>query len=186
MDTDQVKPAWGPKMAALPNERWRAFVLAFLDGAPPGRNKGLGHTHAARKAGFEGNDATMRKTAYMLAHDTRIQEAIQEEARKRLVTSVPIALRALEDIAGKSSHKDQLSAAKTILDRTGLHETKETKNTHEYITDDPAMLERVRQLATQMGLPLEKLIGRGAMERIAPPKPVLTVEFAELKGDTDE
>lgn len=173
-------------MAALPNERWRAFVLAFLDGCPAGPHKGLGHTHAARKAGFTGNEATMRKTAYMLAHDTRIQEAIQEEARKRLTTCIPIALNAVADIAGRKGHKDQLAAAKTILDRTGLHETKEQRTTHEYITDDPAMLERIRQLAVQMNMPLEKLIGKGAAERLLLQKPVLTVDYEVVKAEAQD
>ena len=183
MSGDLIKPTWGPKMAALPNDRWRSFVIEWLDGSKLDGRGSKGYTQAARRAGFKGNDDTMRKTGYTLAHDPRIQEAIQEEARKRMVLDIPIGLVALREIAENKDHKDRLNAAKTLLDRTGLHEIHETKTTHEVITEDPMLIERIRQLALQLGVPLEKLVGTSTAKQIeAKPEPIV-VEFEEVPHD---
>lgn len=164
-------------MLALPNDRWRLFVESWLSG---GRAHG-GYTGAARAAGFKGNDNVLKVTAYRLAHDQRVQEAIQEEARKRLRSSVPAALDALDEIVADKKHKDRALIAKTILDRTGLHEVSETKHTVEFIGNDPAMLERVRQLALRMNMDPEKLLGHTAAQKLLPARLVEDAEFEETE-----
>jgi phage terminase small subunit len=173
-----MEPKWGPKMAALPNDRWRRFVCEWLD-----RSQG-GATGAARRAGFEGKPDTLYVTAYRLSHDSRIQEAIQEEARKRLNSMIPLSLDALQEIVSDKEHKDRLGAVKSVLDRAGLHETKQIEHKHEFIANDPVMLERVRQLADRLGLPAEKLIGRSAAAAIT--APVQDAQFEEVDdGEQD-
>ena len=49
--TNTDLPEWGPKMLALPNDRWRNFVMALYDEEAPRKNDGL-LLYAIRKAGF--------------------------------------------------------------------------------------------------------------------------------------
>lgn len=182
---NRAKPKWGPKMLALPNDRWRRFVEVWLEMGTAGG----GYTGAARAAGFKGADTSLKVTAYRLAHDFRIQEAIQEEARKRLNSLVPGALEAMGDILGEKKHKDRALIAKTVLDRTGLHEVAETKHTIEFIGNDPAMLERARQLALRLNMPVEKLLGSSLARGLPAPTPELVAveaEYEEVEAEPEE
>lgn len=185
--SEQTKPKYGPKMAALPNDRWRAFVIHLLDLGGKGHghsSAGKGYTGAARMAGFQGSPTAMSVKGHQLAHDTRIQEALQEEARKRLALGVPDALVALSEITRDKSHKDRLGAVKTTLDRAGLHEVQEKVVKHEFIGDSPEMLEQVRQLALRLKIPLQQLLGKS----LAPD--IKDAEFVALprptEGEKDE
>lgn len=173
------KQNWGPKMAALPNDRWRRFVIALLDGTTSDGHGSKGHTAALKRAGWRGTPESLRVTAYRLSHDVRVQEAIQEEARKRLSFGLPMALNAIEEIVADPQHKDRLAAAKAVMDRAGLNEVAESHHTVEFIANDPAVLERVRQLAARTGVPVEKLIGRTAALALKP-APAEDAEFEEI------
>lgn len=165
-------------MLALPNDRWRAFVVALLDvDATRGR-----YTEAARRAGFDQNPAALQVTAFRMAHDTRVQEAVQEEARKRLNSNLPLALKAAEDILLDTNHKDRALMVKTVFDRTGLHGITETKHTHEFIGDDAALLQRAVILAERLGIPIAQLIGRSAALKLTGPQ-VQEAEFVEVKKE---
>jgi hypothetical protein len=163
-------PQESAEMLALPNERWRDFVRLWLDGCK-------NHAEAARRAGFQGDNDVIKVTAYRLSHDDRIQKAIQAEARRRLNSQIPLALRVTEEIMQDVLHKDRAAVAKTVLDRAGLHEVREERHTHEFIGDSPELLKRVALLAERLGMPVEKLIGREAAKRLEP----VEVEFAEIE-----
>lgn len=183
------KENWGPKMAALPNDRWRRFVVEWLDGAKGGHGgNAKGYSAALRRAGWKGkSDAALAVSARRIARDPRVLEAIQEEARKRLRGAVPMALAALDEIVEDKAHKDRLAAVKSVLDRAGLHEVREEVHRHEvFIADDPMMLERVRQLAGRLGVPVERLLGKtaagGLSAPLALPSPV-EAEFEEVEAE---
>ena len=150
----------GPAMLAL-NDRQRAFVTAMLDFG------GRDNTKAARAAGYEDlpGSSTIRVTAHRLAHDPRIQEAIREEAEKRLKTGAIMAVNTLLDIADDATteKKDRLKAIEMIMNRTGLHATSEQKVTvtRTDMTGD-AMIARITQLAKSQGLDPQKLLGHMA------------------------
>ena len=50
-------PEWGPKMAALPSDKWRNFVVALFesDGPPEGKGRKI---WAIERAGFGKDDGT--------------------------------------------------------------------------------------------------------------------------------
>src|SRR5262249_12399208 len=83
----------GPKMRALPNDRWRgAAVESFMvKGSGGGKN-----TAACRVAGFgkeEGSTSeTMRAVAYKVFHDPRMLEALHELGEQYLKQGVPDAI----------------------------------------------------------------------------------------------
>ena len=70
----------GPKMRALPSDRWRAAAIArFM----VKRGRWGGNTQAVRVAGFGNEEGTttprsMRATAYKVFHDKRMLEALHE------------------------------------------------------------------------------------------------------------
>lgn len=161
----------GPCMEALPTDRMRAFVYAMLDSGCSN------HFLAAKSAGYIGNENTLRVTAHRLAHDERVQAALQEEARRRLMTGSILAVNALLDIVSNPAHKSRLQAANSILDRTGLHGLIEQKVTHEHTIDDKKAIARIRELALTLGVDPVKLLGTVG---------VVDAEFTEIPAATDE
>jgi hypothetical protein len=113
----------GPKMAALPNDMWRAAAAArFL--VKPGRG---GNVAAARAAGFAatGKPGSVRRIAYGIFHDPRMLEALHELGELHLKAGVPDAIGTVHEIMADRGHKDRLAAAKVFIDRahpaTTLH-----------------------------------------------------------------
>jgi hypothetical protein len=52
LDDDKLPTVeYGPRMLALPNDKWRAFVVALFDEDAPEKGKGL-FQYAAMTAGF--------------------------------------------------------------------------------------------------------------------------------------
>ena len=101
LDTSKIHPAsvippdykCGPAMRKL-NDRQRAFVTAMLDFG------GRDNTKAARAAGYsDPGPEGLRQTAYRLAHDPDIIEAIREEGQARLNAAGIMAVNTLLDIA---------------------------------------------------------------------------------------
>lgn len=167
-------PKYGPAMKALPNDRWRAACIAFVTG--PGSHHGnKGYAAAAQAAGYEGNQNVLNVQGHRMFHDHRMQAAIQEEFRKTMVGMLPIAKRAVEEIVMTPGDKDRLAAAKTILDRAGVHEVREER-VHQEVTVSVEFQQRAVLLAKRMGLPIEKLLGHRLAQKI----PVVDAEFAEL------
>lgn len=161
----------GPKMLAL-NLRQRAFVTACLD---LGR---VDNKKAAAMAGYSGNDNTLAVAGHRLAHTLAIQEAMHEEAGRRLNSAKVMAVSELIHLAQNATQeKDKLKAISMILNRTGMHETSEHKVvTRDESKTEEAMIERIQKLAGELGLDPTKLLGNKAPGL---PEPI-DVEFTEV------
>ena len=144
----------GPKMRALPTDRMRAFVLALL--AQGARD----FTAAYRAAGYTGTAGALRVGASRLAHDPRIQAALQEEAARRATGLLPLALHVAEGILEDETAKaaDRLKVAFGIMDRAGLRAPSEDQHTGR-LAGDTQTLARIKLLAERNGIPLENLLG---------------------------
>ena len=89
VDVDEELPRLGPAMLALPNDRWRQFVLLHIQ-----RPRGFGGKNVI-EAGFRPNSATAASVdANRLLNDNRIQEALREECVKQFTTLAPLAIKA--------------------------------------------------------------------------------------------
>lgn len=158
-------PQYGPKMMALPNDRWRQFVIALFDQGA--RN----YAAAAEAAGFKAeNRNSLRVTAHHMFHDERTQEAMLEEAQRRMKTFLPLAQKVLGDALENPQlpMSDRLKAAQMTFDRAGLHPVAETRHTHQAIEGDPNMLKRIEALARGLGLDTAKLLG-ARLAKLQPP-----------------
>lgn len=160
---------WGPAMAALRSDNHRAFVIALMEqvGEPNASD-------AARAAGFGGeNPGSVGVAAHRLIHDDGIQAAVQEVARKRLISGGIMASTELLRIVADRGHKDQLKAIGMLMDRAGMHALTEHKVTVENVSDKEA-LARINQRLADMGFDLEgrkKFLGRAG---------ITDVEFEEV------
>lgn len=157
----------GPKMRAL-TDKQRAFVCAIAE-------LGTGnYTQCARAAGYADNGGSMiHVTAHELAHDERIQEAMFEEAQRRLNVNGLIAVTTLQAIATNPAHKDQMKAAVAFLDRSGLHaKTEHTVKVKDESRTEEALIERATQLAAQLGY------GPDELQRMITSAGVIDVDFS--------
>ncbi len=145
--------SFGPCMRAL-TWRQRGFVLAMLDTGM------VDHGRCAAMAGYNGNSESLRVTGHRVSHNENVQAAIQEEARKRIGSGAIMATSKLLEIAMNDSHKDQLKAVFGIMDRAGLHATTEVKHEVRHTSDDKAVIERIVQLARNLGLDPKVLLGQ--------------------------
>lgn len=141
----------GPCMQKL-NERQRLFVYAMLDTGM------VNHSLCARKAGYQGDENTIKVTAHRLAHDEDVQAAIQEVARKAMGAAQLVATGHLILIAQNPAHKDQLSAIKQLLDRSGLGAVTEHKVTVTHNSDRESVVREIAALAREQGLDARKLL----------------------------
>lgn len=172
----------GPAMRAL-NERQQRFVCCLF-----GQTK-RDATAAARAAGYQGDDNTMRVQAHRLTHDPKIKTAIREEGERRLDVLSAMAIDRLgEVLEGSTDHKVILKAVDMTLNRTGFHETSERINRNETVETDGQKVERIIRLATMLGMDPKKLLGRYApAEGAKPPVEAIDAEFKEVTdvGDQD-
>lgn len=170
----------GPHMKAL-NPRQRNFVIAYLQaGCRP-----KGNTQAARNAGYTGDDASMRVTAWRLMRDAKIQMAIKEEADKWFIGMAPLAMKALEDVVTTDGHKQQVKAAAMILDRTGYGPKTEHRVTMEKKEDRIQKLQRAIRVAKALGLDPKAFIGNASDVKEDDLK-VIDADYIEVKGDPNE
>ena len=146
------------------NDRQRAFVVAMLDFG------GLDNTKAAEAAGYledGGNRNSLRRTAYRLAHDPDIQEAIREEGQARLNGAGIMAVNTLLEIANNvaTEKKDRLKAVEMIMNRIGMSaKTEHNVNvTRKDLTSDE-MIKRIGMLAGKLGVDPQKLLGGPAVD----------------------
>jgi phage terminase small subunit len=148
---------FGDAMKALPTDGMRRFVIAMLD-----------YPHQSQKewalmAGYGlDNPNTARVRGHQLAHDERIIAAVREEAAKRMSASGIQAVSVVLDIMNDptASKKDRLRAAEMILNRTGMHETKEVQVKTEKVETYGEKIERAVRLAEKLGLDPQELLGR--------------------------
>ncbi len=162
----------GPAMRALPNDKWRAFVMACLN-----MGVGVNNTEAMRIAGFhDSGDAAnggLKVYAHKLAHDPRVQAAIQEEGRKKIrfgtmqATAVLMdAMTAMKTVVGKNGEtfeepdwKVRISSANSLLDRGGLHALSEHHVTVTNTKSREEKLMEVAKLARMLGKDPRELLG---------------------------
>lgn len=148
---------FGPAMRRL-NERQQKFVLAMTV-----YGCGNNATRAAEAAGYcpGGTRESISATAARLTHDAKIKEAIIETARANLSMATIGAVGYLTDLVFDvtAASKDRAMAAKTILDRGGVHALSELKIT---VSDEESRAEKIRQLiafANQTGRNPRELLG---------------------------
>jgi phage terminase small subunit len=157
-------------MLAL-SEYQRAFVTAILD------RPSIDQWEAAQLAGYSGDRQTLRVTGHRLAHDSKVQEAMYEEAKKRMKSGSLEAVSVLLEIVRGGNGalaKDRLKAVEMLLNRVGLHALSEHKVQVEHTVDDATMIDRIRRLAIEQGLDPVKLLGSAG---------VIDVEFKEVPSE---
>lgn len=142
----------GPAMRALPTDRMRAFVTFLVT---TGQNN---HAAAARAAGYQGNEDTIKVTGHRLAHDERVINALHEEGKRRMQSAAVLAAGVLVNLANDPTDKKvQLRAAEALLNRVGLHAT--TEHIVSRGEDSGGMIENIKRLAAELGLDAVKLLG---------------------------
>jgi HEAT repeat protein len=159
---------WGElsaEMKALPNDRWRAFVIHYLL-QPPGHGA---RSRAAELAGLVKNKKWAARHAYRVYHDPRVIAAIAVESKRLIRSGAPEAVNALLEVVRDATHKDRVRAASAILARTDPEVTRhDLQVTHKVVDPDVEALEEVRALRA-LGTSREKLLelyGHNGMERI--------------------
>jgi hypothetical protein len=170
---DEQLPAFGPRMAALANEKQRNFIAALYSEDAPAKGDGL-LIFAARQAGYGTGRSTNKALSVIanrLVHDARVQAALAEYSHGVVRAISPEAVRAVRDLI-RSGKRDKLKAAVAVLDRVVPIETRATLTIEDNRPPSPAAIEKV--LAR-----IEELARRAG---IAPPVPVIDGEFSEVVG----
>jgi phage terminase small subunit len=162
-------------MAKLSDMR-RNFVLALMNQG--NRNA----TQAAADAGYSTNSyGSLKVQAHVLWHDEEIQEALHEEATRRLKGMLPVAVKVVGDILENAQEggATRLKAAQVIMDRAGVHAVSERINREEPLESNPDQIKRIAALAQMLGLPVEQLLG-ARLKAIAPP---VEAEYVEMSTE---
>jgi phage terminase small subunit len=143
----------GPAMEAL-SDMQRQFVFALIQ-------SGCSQSKAAELAGYRGGPNTWKAVGWRLAHDSRVQAAIHEEAQKLIRTTSVMAIKVIEDLASDRKVKPEvrLKAATELLNRSGLHAQTEHKVTVERHLDDQQLVNRIVGLARDLDLDPRQLLG---------------------------
>ena len=139
-------PPYGPRMAALANDRQRAFVAALYDEEAPLKGEGL-LIHAARVAEYgsgTSSNKVLSTIANRLVHDDRIREAVAEYSRNLVRAISPEAVKAVRNLIRDPKAKDHARAVAMILDRVDPPQTSHTVTVKdERAPLSPAELEKV-------------------------------------------
>ena len=165
----------GPAMRAL-NERQRRYVCALAV-------TGGGQSEAYRWAGYETTNANSTSAAASrTATRPDVEEAMKEEALRRLKGSAIMAVSTLVQIAGPRStakDRDKIAASVALLDRikgfAGKTEHTVVHQLDEKTADE--LIDFIRLTAKANGLDATKLLGHHA--------PVIDVEFEEVIDGRD-
>lgn len=148
------EPEFGPAMSAL-SERQRNFVLAMIE-VP-----GCSHAEAARRAGYSDIAEGAKVRGHYCAHNPAVQEAMREEAGKRLQASSLLAAGILMKMLTDDGiePKDRIKAAGMLLDRSGFGAA-QTINVNKTVTDrsGTAVMARLKELARKHGIDPMKLL----------------------------
>jgi hypothetical protein len=164
----------GPKMNALPPMR-RAFVRALM-------NQGTRNaTEAYKAAGYSQSPGNHQGgNASILMHDDAVQEAIQEEAKRRVCSMLPLAVHTVGEIMENPQEggATRLKAATVVMDRGGVHAVSERITTEAPLERDPDQIKRIMALAQLLGVPIEKLVGSRLKMIEAPIDEPMYTEFS--------
>ncbi len=122
--------------------------------------QGMGKRDAAIFAGYAPNSAHV--SASRLLSREHVLHAIRDAAEKQINAGVAIGARVLVELAEKGkSEAVRFQAATSLLDRGGLPFIRQSETRHviEDRRSDAELMEHVRNLAHELGVPLEaKLI----------------------------
>jgi len=167
----------GPAMKVL-NKNQQAFVMACVN-----MGVGVNHAECARLAGYSDTGDGAKVRGFHLAHDTRIQEAIQEIGRKRLKFLTLEATTVLADALTATKHdkfsgevpdwKTRLGAADSILDRGGLHALSEH---HVTVTRTQTREEKILEISK-----LAKMLGKDPRELLGNMADAIEGDFKTVK-----
>jgi hypothetical protein len=125
----------GPAMLELPPRR-RAFVMELATG-PAGYGSEI---RAARAAGYQGDDQTLRTATTKIIHNPKVQAALREVGIKAVRAAAFMAMRQTERIARDIEHRDCLKACQLLMDRGGFAvETHHTVTVQHKTLDDEAL-----------------------------------------------
>lgn len=140
-------------MEAL-TDRQRQFVLALIQ-------TGCSQSKAAELAGYRGGPDTWKAVGWRLAHDSRVQAAIHEEAQKLIRTTSVMAIKVVEGLAQDRNvdPKVRLKAATELLNRSGLHAQSEHKVTVERHLSDKEVRSQIVAFARELGLDPRSVLG---------------------------
>lgn len=162
---------YGPAMRAL-NERQRLFVMAMIE-VP-----GCTNADAARRAGYSDVAEGAKVRGFYLAHSPAVQDAIREEASKRLsaasLTAAGVLMKLLTD--DEIEPKDRIKAAGMLLDRSGFGAS-QTINVNKTVTrkmDVSAAAQKIAEFRQRFPEQFAKLLGG------EPAAPVIEGEFSEV------
>lgn len=167
------QPEYGPAMQAL-TDKQRAFVMAMIE-VP-----GCSHAEAARRAGYSDIADGAKVRGHYAAHNPAVQEAIREEAGKRLnassLAAAGVLLKLLTDDAIEP--KDRIKAAGMLLDRSGFGAA-QTINVNKTVTrkiDVSAAADKIAEFRRKFPEQFAKLIGGETV----PAPTVIDAEFTEV------
>src|SRR4051794_37802776 len=108
--------SWGPAMAAL-NPPQRAFVLAYVT------LTNADASEAAHKTGYLDNgNGSIMVTGFRLVRNPKVLAAVREVVIGRASQNFPVYVNALERVATKETHKNQVKALGMLISRSGLPE----------------------------------------------------------------
>lgn len=163
-------------MAGL-TERQKNFIRHLLE---TGSNN---MTRAAAAAGYTGDRLTLQVTGHRLAHDPKVQAAMQEEAKRRMNANVIMATSKVAELIESTDPRVALKAAEMVMNRGGVHATTEVKHTHELTYNSDEMVQRLQLLAKQLGMNAENLLG--SIKQVPMLAPPIEGEFEEVQDPDD-
>lgn len=180
----------GPAMRALPNDRWRRFVLACNQPTSTGQ---VNYTQAAADSGFATeNRESLAVSGHRLAHDERIQAAMLEESKRRLKGALPMATAAIIKILADplSKRAEIMKAATILMDRGGMPMATEHKVDVTRTKDYAEQVEDAIRLCKELGIDPAQALGNIGITMPGLPAPVqhagqvVDAEF-EVVGTTE-
>jgi hypothetical protein len=162
-DKSEAAPTWGPKMATLPNDKWRAFVVALYDEQAPRKGHGL-LMWAYERAGFKStNKKSISVMAWKMQQDPRIRAAAAEYSRTILRALSPVTIHAVRELLANPKSKHHAKAIEAVLSRSDPLPKPET---HVHIDQSTTvtmnidqMIARIRELGTKHGMDVDALLG---------------------------
>lgn len=111
-------------------------------------------------AGYSDASNAARVRGHFNLRNEKIIAAINEELDKRFRIDAVIGAAVLRDIALDKDHPKRLQAAEALLSRGGFHVQHEQRIKVEHVDmTSEAMIERIRQLALQLGMDPQQLLG---------------------------
>jgi hypothetical protein len=163
-------PEYGPKMAALANDKRRAFVLALFR-APRGKGQVL---WAARMAGYgtpTSSEKCLGAIGSRLKADETVQDAIDEVCRNEIRALGPDAIMGVRELIKDKSHRDHGRALGMIIDRIAPVTTNHNVN----LRDDRIKPEKVTE---QVLARIEEIAARYNLDS---PRPVIEGDFSVVE-----